>query len=251
MPASLRFSADQFKAFMAILSTLKASCEDLTIDKGKIHQLSNTKILYDIDLSKFFSNNTIYMNNIEKQFAMLNMFSLDNHEVNLIFNKNKYSWADKKSVIEYLIPEPSNLNPKFLDPDQTRAKDIKSVGTKIFETNLDRMLLRRISQASKALECKKIALNITNDTAKFIMIPGDLVASTKFELHKVDDMADESFNCSTEYDINSFMLPTENIKLTLYKNTSKDSAFVMLFEANIESAIDVNLWAATRYVANN
>lgn len=249
MPASIKFSSNQYKSFMAILSTLKNSCTDLTIEKGKIHQLSETKtLLYDIDLTKYFQTNTVYMNNIDKQFSMLNMYALDNHEVNLVFNKNKYSWVDKKSVIEYLIPDPSNLNPKHLDPEQTRSKDIKAMGNKIFETTFDRTLLRRISQASKILESKVVALSINNDVAKFIMIPGDLVASTKFEIHKVDELNDESYICSTEYDINSFLLPTEEIKLSLYKNSAKESAFIMLFEAVIEE-IPIKIWSATRYVS--
>lgn len=246
----LNFSSNQYKSIMAIFSLIKDSCTDLTISNGRIHQLSESKLmLFDIDMTKYFNQNSIYMNNIKQQHSLLNLYALDNNEVQLFLDK-KYIWADKQSKLECTIPEPTTLKPAFLDPDNSRAKDSKSLGAKIFETKMDRSVLRRIAQAAKTLEAKSVVLSIKEDEAKFIMMPKDMNVSTKFEVHTVDEVLDDSLNCDAQYDINSFLLQTEELKLTLYKNTINSSASTLIYEAEIEG-IPVKLWAAIKYTNNN
>ena len=75
MATVIKFSADEYKSLMAIFNILKENCDDITIYNGKIHQLSNSKtMIYDIDLSNFFKNSTVYINSIKKHYSLFNMF---------------------------------------------------------------------------------------------------------------------------------------------------------------------------------
>ena len=252
MATTIKFSSDEYRSLMAVFNILKENCDDITIYNGKIHQLSNSKtMIYDIDLTKYFKNSTIYINSIKKHFSLLNMFAISNNEVMLRIDDKKYVWLDKKSKIECIIPEPSTLNPAYMDETSKRSQDTKSMGSKIFETVLDRTIIDRISQASsnKALESKIVTLNVEEDNAKFIIIPQDLLACTKLEVHSVDELNDESFNCSTQYDINTFILKTEELKISLYKNKVIETGFTAIYNCDIEG-INFTMWSLTNYVSN-
>lgn len=249
MATNLKFSADQYRSVMSIFNMLRESARDLTIQNGRIHQLSSSKtLLYDIDLSSYFNTQSIYIANLKQQHTLLNMFALSNNEVMLKIDTNKYTWMDKKSKIECTIPEPGNLQPSWLDPTKDRSINTKSLGTKIFETVMDRTVLDRIFQSSKALEANTITLTVKEDVAKFIIIPGDMLASTKLEVHEVNDMSDESFSVDSQYDISSFIMKTEELKLSLHKNAALSEGLTLKFEAIVDG-VNVVIWSATKFIS--
>ena len=249
MATNLKFSADQYRSIMSVFNMLKDPCRDLTIQNGRIHQLSGSKtLLYDIDLTKFFNTQSLYIANLKQQHVLLNMFALSNNEVMLKIDTTKYTWMDKKSKIECTIPEPGNLQPSWLDPTKDRSINTKSLGTKIFETVMDRTVLDRIFQSSKALEANTITVSVKDDTAKFVIIPGDMLASTKLEVHEVNDLNDESFSLDSQYDISSFIMKTEELKLSLHKNAVLSEGLTLKFEAVVDG-VNVVLWSATKFVS--
>lgn len=251
MSVSLKFSADQFRGIMAVMSMIKDTCDDLTIKEGKIHQHNNSKsIIYDIDLTEYFNESTLYINNIRQTQSLLSMFVLSNSEVRLKLDDLKYIWMDPKSKLESTIPHPDVLKNSWLAPTNTQSVNKKNITTKIFETTFDRTLLNRISQGAKTLECKKIILSIREDVAYFKMIPNDLSATTIFEIHEIDELFDEQYNCDIQYDIQSFLIATEELKMILYKNPLSASTFTMKFDAELEK-VNVTMWAATNSVAAN
>lgn len=250
MPVSMNFSADQFRSIMSLFSYLKDSCQDLTIQEGKVHQLNKPRtLLFDIDLTKYFGNSTVYINNIKQQHALLSLFALDNNEVRLHFEKGKYVWLDPQSKITYLIPDTSMLDPKYLDPENVTSTNAKAIESKVFETVMDRTVLKRIEKASKTLESAVVTLKIDGDNASFILIPSDLVSETKFDVHSVDNLSVNTYYCDTRYEVNSFILATEELKLTLYKNSKYSSVFTMKYEALLDK-IPITVWAATKYTDN-
>jgi hypothetical protein len=230
MAVTLKFSADQYRGLVAIFAMIKETCEDLTI-----HQFNDSKtILYDIDLTEYFNESTVYINNIKQTHDLLKLFALTNSEVRLKLDTNKYIWMDSKSKLESTIPQMEALKNPFLDPDQQRAQNTKNKTTKVFNSSLDRTILDRIDKASKTMESKKIILTLNEDSGKFVIIPSDINTTTKFEVHEVDELIDESFRCDIQYDINSFLIQTEELNLNLFKNPLKASTFTMMFDAEVE-----------------
>lgn len=250
MAQSIKFSSDEFRSLMAVFNMLKDNCHDITIKDGYIHQMNDKKtILYDIDLNSFFNGSTIFISDLLKQFSLLNMFAISNNEVILKIDDKKYYWIDKKSKIEVIIPEESSLRPAYMNPNAKNIQNIKSATKKIFDTIMDRTILDRINQSSRALESENICLSVEEDTAKFIIIPSDMLVSTKMEVHSVDELNDENFNCSANFDIKSFLIKTEELNLTLYKNNSFENAFTLFYKAEIEN-IPVSMWVLSRYTNN-
>lgn len=251
MPASINFSGDQFRSFMSLMSYMKDSCQDLSIYEGKVHQLNKPRtLLFDIDLTKYFGKNTVYINNIKQQHSLLSLFAVDNNEVKLFFEKGKYVWIDSQSKITYLVPDISMLDPKYLDPENATATNAKAIDLKVFETVMDRTVLKRIGSAAKSLESAVVTLKIDGDHASFVMIPSDLVSETKFEVHTIDSLSNDSYYCDTRYEVSSFLLATEELKLTLYKNSKYNGVFTMKYEAELDKT-PITVWAATKYTVNN
>lgn len=250
MAQTIRFSSDEFRSLMGVFNFLKDTCDDITIKDGYIHQYNNKKtIVFDIDLNQFFKGSTIYISDLTKHFNLLNMFAVSNNEVILKIDDKKYTWIDKKSKVEVLIPEDDQLRPSYSNPDSSIMKNIKSTEKKIFNTIMDRTILDRITQSSKTLEAENVTLSVVEDTAKFIIIPSEAI-STKMEVHAVEELIDESYNCSAKFDIRSFFMKTEELKITLYKNKAHESAFTLYYEAEIDK-IPITMWILTRYVSDN
>lgn len=248
MSNSINFSQDQYATFINILDIMKDNCGDITILDGKILQENNTKnILYDIDITSLIGNNTIYIDGVRMKYDLLNIFKNQNCKVKLdVENEKKYIYTDGLSKLEFPIPLLSNMNPKPLQKDSTRAMTLMTLSeSKIFEAELSRTILDRINTSIRTLNSNDIVVSI-ND--------GNAILSVLFEGHNPSmvnkfmtiEGIDESYKGIIRFPKSPFLLGTEKENIYLFVNKKDDTKMTMKFEAKIND-ININIWSTMPY----
>lgn len=247
MPSSLSFSSEQFRSLMTLFHYISNNCVDLTIKEGKIHQITSTKqLLFDIDLTKYFGNNNVYINNLNQHHSILNMYGEDNNQVQLVFQKDSYIWMDKFSKLECRVPSPSDLNPKFIEHTSSVSTKIKSITNKVFEIKMDRSILKRILKASSTLKANTLFLRIMDDSATFYVVEEDKGTEKKFNVVSTSELEVEKYKCDIKYDIKSFLLDTDELTLTVYENSILNNMLITVYDAVINK-ISIKLWGISVY----
>lgn len=248
MPSSLQFSSDQFRSLMTLFQYISNNCQDLTIKEGKVHQITSSKtLLFDIDLTKYFGNNNVYVNNLAQHHSILNMYGEDNNPVQLVFDKDTYVWMDKFSKLDCRVPTPEDLNPKYIETSSSVSTKIKAITNKIFSIKMDQSILKRISKASSVFKANTLFLRIFEDTATFYIVEEDKGTEKKFNVISTNELEFEKYNCDIKYDIKSFLLPSvEDLTLTVYENSMLNNMLITVYDTTLNK-IPIKLWGISVY----
>lgn len=243
--SKINFSQDQYATFINILDLLKENCGDVTITEGKILQENNPKtILYDIDLTSILGKETIYIDGLKSKYDLLNIFKNQNCKVILdTENDKKYIYTDGISKIEFPIPLPSNMNPKPLQKNSTRATTLTTLSeTKIFEFELNRMILDRINTSLRSLNSNDVVVTLKNDEATMsVFFEGSNTAIVNKFL-TISDINNCGYEGVIRFPKSPFLLGSEKEKIYLYVNKKEETKMTMKFEAKIND-IDIYIWS--------
>lgn len=243
---NIPISSENYKVFVNILNIFFKNCDDVSIINGKIFQMNNNKsILYDIDLSPIVGKNTIIFNDFKEKYQLLNMFQIQNSNIEINIDERTYTIGDSDSYIEVQKPEIKYLTCKPLKEDNESSQAFLAIdkNSKILNYTFKPLMIDKLNVSSIILETDNITLKLDNDFAEFFVLMKTL-QTTKTKLLTLENVDNEGKHV-IEFPIQPFLIKADNIETELYKNKSRENKYTMKFliKMGVEPQIEINIFS--------
>lgn len=248
--SNIMFTQNQFQSFMSLIQVLKESVTDISVVEGKIFQENDKKnIIYDIDLSEIFGDNTVYLDSIPIKGNILDIFRRQNSKMILNITDNKYIWHDDKSSVNFAKPSVQYLTSKPLSKNSTRALNATHISDDIiFDLTFEQDILERFNAARRSLESKEIVIAINESVANFTMFYQGInstISNTIFTASD-NDIFNDSYKGLMRLPIDPFLIPSDTINVLLGVNKSDKTKFTLKIESTLND-INIISWCTTLF----
>ncbi len=242
----ISISSENYKVLVDILSIFDKNCNDVSIMNGKIFQMSNNKsIIYDIDLSPIVGKNTFIFNDFSEKYQLLNMFKIQNSNIEINIDERSYTIGDSDSYIEIQKPEITYLTCKPIKEDSDAAQAFLAIdkNAKILDYTFKPLMLDKINVSSTILKTDNITVKLDGDFAEFFVLM-KTIQTTKTKLLTLENVNNEG-KFIIEFPIQPFLIKADNIETELFKNKSRENKYTMKFliKMGIEPQIEINMYS--------
>lgn len=256
---SLEFQTGTFTKLLSILNLISKLCTDATIKNGNICQLSDiTKSIIVLDISELI-NTDIKLSRVKSKVDLLDPFRKQGVAMKLDITEpdsssGSYIFYDDYSKIEFQKPLDRFIKNNYMSQEELKTNLSILDETPVFEYEISKFLLDRLSALSRVLESKKIKIEMKDGKGVLVINSGDntTAKSTIGKLVEFDiaNNNDDIKNSCVVFPIEPFLLGGENLIIQGFMRSSvnENKTFLLKVSTKVDD-IPIVIWCVA-YIVN-
>ena len=247
------FQTETFSKFSSIMNLVSKICTDMTIKSGVICQYSDRRhAILDIDIRDLLGDMTLYLSGITSKVDLLEPFKKQGVSVKLEVTEpgttsGFYIFKDDYSKIEFQKPFEGYLNNKFIPQEDLQSRLSLDVEGRIFEYQVSKFLLERLTALQKGLGASIIKLEFKDGKAHFIVTAGDKTSTitTIGRLMTIDNL-ERDIEGTCVFPIQPFLMGGDNVIIEGFFRGSGDTIILKL--SSTMEDVPVNIWCIAHLI---
>lgn len=253
---TLELKTEKFSKFYSIMNLVSKVCTDLTVKDGLICQHSDRRhAIISIDVTELLGDITLYLSGIASKVDLLDPFrkqgvSVQLEMINPTSTNGFYIFKDDYSKIEFQKPFEGYLNNKCMTQDEFHKRLSVDNEGPIFEYQISKFLLERLTALQKGLGASIIKLEFKDGKAHFVVTAGDKTSTitTVGRLVTVNDI-ERNVTGTCVFPIQPFLLGGDAVTVKSFFREGGDNILLQL-SSKIED-VPIEIWCIANLVEDD
>jgi len=243
----IELPSEKFSKFTSMLSIVSKMCTDLTIKDGIVCQSSDRRSsILNIDISGIIGESTVLISGVSSKVDLLEPFRKQSVDMSLEITNNHYSFKDNLSKLEFTKPIEEYLNNKFISSDELRSKLMINEDENIFEYQISKFLIERLTALQRGLAASTIRFEFTGNKVDIVVSASDNPSSTAIGKLVTIEGLNKDVNGICVFPIQPFLLGGDHINVTgIFRGDGEN----ILLKLNTDiNEIPINIWCIAKLV---
>lgn len=249
----LELNHETFSKLYSIMNLVSKVCTDLTIKDGVIRQYSDRRhAIISIDTTELVGNVTLYLSGVASKVDLLDPFRKQGVSIQIeMINQNStngfYIFKDDYSKIEFQKPFGKYLNNQCMTQDEFHTRLSIDEEGPIFEYQISKFLLDRLTALQKGLGASIIKLEFKDNKANLIVTAGDKTSTitTVGRLITINELERE-VEGTCVFPIQPFLLGGDTVTIKSFFRDGGDNVLLQL-SSKVED-VPIDIWCIAHLI---